>query len=123
MKILKIAFLLLAFVGILSSYGCQKDDDGNPDIETPKCGVPSILIGDWLESWSVYMRYSLDSLIYNPDTKVWFRGNYDAWSIDPRPDFEIRTGAEGEFIWATMEGTSSDGCQIYIRPTRSKERY
>lgn len=113
MKIFKKAIFVLAIITILGAYACSKDDREQPITETPKSGVPSNLVGDWMESWSLSMQYIFDPLLYNPDTKVWFRGSYDAWSMDPRPGFGLRIGDEGDFIWAIVEGTGSGGCQIY----------
>lgn len=113
MKFFKKAVLLLAVTGILSAYACSKNDGNEPVKEPQKSEVPSALVGDWMESWSLYMQYNFDPLLYNPDTKVWFRGSHDAWSMDPRPGFGVRIGDAGDFIWAIVEGTGSGGCQIY----------
>lgn len=114
MKIFKKAIFVLVITGILSSYACSNDEGNEPIKETPdNSEVPPTLIGDWMESWSLHMQYKFDPLLYNPDTKVWFRGNYDAWSMDPRPGFGLRIGDAGNFIWARVEGTGSGGCQIY----------
>lgn len=63
MKIFKKAIFVLAIITILGAYACSKDDREQPITETPKSGVPSNLVGDWMESWSLSMQYIFDPLL------------------------------------------------------------
>ncbi|MER3374874.1 MAG: hypothetical protein RIM83_09600 [Allomuricauda sp.] len=113
MKIFKKAILLMAITGILSAYACSNDDGDNSINEPPKSEVPSNMTGDWMDSWSWFMQYEFEPLLYNPTNKVWFHGSYDAWSMDPRPGFGLQIDGEGNFIWTVMVSTSTGGCQVY----------
>lgn len=103
----------MAITGILSSYACSNDDGENPINETPKGEVPTNLLGNWMDSWSWFMQYEFEPLLYNSSTKVWFKGSYDAWSMDPRPGFGLQIDDEGNFIWTVVVSTSTGGCQVY----------
>lgn len=101
-------FVLLGCV-LLS---CREIEPG-VDPPEPKSKLPGHLAGNWLESWSLSMAHEFDSLLYNPQTHVWFRGSYDPWSMDPVPGFGIQLRQDGSFIWAVVASTSTGGCQIY----------
>lgn len=120
-KYLCLTLLLVAF----SAYACQKDNAVNniPEPEMPVSEIPDELVGVWYESWSLYMQYTFDPLLYNPDTKIWFRGSYDPWSMDPRAGFGVEIKKDGTFIWAIAEETGSGGCQIYTAEYLSGKLY
>ncbi|SFC23377.1 hypothetical protein SAMN04487891_107223 [Flagellimonas taeanensis] len=113
MKIFKKAIWLLAVTGILSGHACSSDNGEEPTKENPKSEVPTELTGNWMDSWSWFMQYNFDPLLYDPDAKVWFRGSYDAWSMDPRPGFGLQIDQSGNFIWTVVVSTNTGGCQVY----------
>lgn len=101
----------MAITTILSAYACSTDD-GDTIEDSPKSEVPTYLTGDWMDSWSWFMQYSFEPLLYNPSTKIWFHGSHDAWSMDPRPGFGLQIDNEGNFIWTVAVSTSAGGCQV-----------
>lgn len=109
-------YLLYLFVfASFIIYACRETEDipmNEPPIpEAPE--LPAELSGDWLDFWSLSMQYHFDSLLFNPVTKVWFRGSYDPWSMNPVPGFGIRFLPNGSFTWAVVTSTSTGGCHVY----------
>lgn len=106
-------YLCVFFFSVI--YACRETEDvlGNEPPTPDVPALPQALAGNWLDSWSLSMQHGFDSLLYNPQTKVWFRGSYDPWSMNPVPGFGIQLQSDGDFIWAVVASTSTGGCQVY----------
>lgn len=113
MKTFKKVILFMAITGILSSYACSNDDGEKPANAPPSSEVPTTLTGNWMDSWSWFMQYEFEPLLYNSSTNVWFKGSYDPWSMDPRSGFGLQIDDEGNFVWTVVVSTSTGGCQVY----------
>jgi len=108
-QFLKYAAVLLGFCLLLAS--CKEDEV--PETEPIQEELPVELRGTWIDQWSMTMQYVFDPLLYNPQSKEWFRGSYDPWSMDPRHASGIQMQEDGTFIWAVVIDAGNGGCQSY----------
>ncbi len=105
-----LVLISLILLGVLS---CQYDDTSQPENNQPIGSIPEELVGVWIDSWSLYMNYDFDPLLYNPVSNKWFSGALDPWSMVPVPGLGIEFKENGGFVHTMVVSTSTGGCQVY----------
>jgi len=108
-QIFKYVAVLLCFCMFLPS--CKEDEV--PEQEPTPEELPEELHGTWIDEWSMTMQYVFDPLLYNSQSKEWFHGSDDPWSMDPRPAFGLQMNDDGTFTWAIVVDAGEGGCQSY----------
>lgn len=93
--------------------GAWLSSSNNQIIDAHDDGLPEILRGSWLDSWSFQNSYIIDDKFYDATTGTWFRGAVSPWDMDPRPGTGFTILENGEFVWNYGLSTGVGGCQSY----------